>query len=666
METILHAFITNIYWFSLPLIGYAILLFLANVKLSSFLGNLSQIALKQHFFVGFIISFAVTYFIISVLSLPLYLFHMPAVISSVAYAFLLAVSVLYVLFSWGKQLFSTSDIHLFSLSKQTLFVKILFISMCFIIVADFLLTVFVAKAFPWGDGVYHMARVMSMVHDGFNVQTSYFQNVPESGYMYNAFYTLFIIPATLLNLDAMKVWEYSLGFFRILLWFSIFTLAATVFRDWLKAKGTWLLFSILAVLSAIAINAAGFFVANYPSRLAFVWFILLVILLSYSSNKTARAVRLLIITVSFMLAMTHIIYAVIAACFLVLVTVVKLLILGKSYLSRSTLITAIASVGILLSTPVIAKLLPVRASEDLIHLMGAPSMDVIGGMKILIPMFPATPIDWFVYIVGIAGILGAINILRVSKSKHEMSILISLFSFYILIAHIPFIFSLMYKILPMWVIQRFDSMNVAQYISFALGVYVIYYYALLFRKKYAKRFIAEWKYDRIIIVLLVVATILTSMLVADGTYRKLIDDRKEKQVEYQFQQRSAKELRDILNENKLIVTTPTYSYIFTSLFNVDILAVEYGHSPLASDGANRSLCQEHILKNLGFNELNAIGANYLFQVASDKESTAGSKPYLKLVKQNQEFKIYEVQKNYNSENNETYQPCVEFQKREKS
>lgn len=659
VESIKDAVLINGFFFSLPLIGYAVILLLKNKITNTQISAVAKIILSQHIFTRFVAAFTVAYFIFAVVSIPLYLFHLPAIVGTISYLVLLVAALVYLSSFLVKKLFINEKYDPFILKNETLLVKLLVVLILIILSADFILTIFVAKAFPWGDGLYHMARVMSIVSDGFNVQTTYFNNVPESGYMYNATYTLFSIPSVLFHLDAMKVWEFSLGFFRLLMWTSIFTLAAVVFRYWLKVKENWYLFSTLSLVSAIAINAAGFFVANYQSRIAVIWFILLIILLSISSKKYRKVTDVFIVCVSFLLAMTHIIYAVVAACFLGLYVAISAVIFRKAFFTKDKAITFASSFLVLLSTPLISKLLPVRASEELINLKEAPTISVFG-MKILAPVLPSSALNGIVFVVWIFGLIVAAYILSQKKSYGRLVLLLVITLFYPFIVYVPFVFTTLNHLLPIWVIERFAAMDVISLICFGLGMYALYHIGNLIGARFTKNTMNTMT------AVVVAITLVLSGVLAKQTYTELLKDRKEKQIQYQMQDQTVDAFRNILKDNKLVITTPTYSYVFAALFNVDILAVEYGHSPIASDGENRSLCQEYILKNLGLNELKAVGADYIIQFPSDKESTANNKPYLKFVSGTEYFNLFEVQKNYNSTNNKIYKPCLDFQRIEKS
>lgn len=673
LNTLRYAAIVNLFWFSLPFIGYAIIKFSNECKcLPTIIRNVSSVMVRQHAFILFVLSFAVAVLVFSVLSVPLYLFRLPAVVPVAVYLALLSLSVLYVLTIFLKGLFKTSDSDIFRLRDQYQIVKVLFVVVVLALIFDFVLSTFILKAYPWGDAAYHMSRVVSIIQDGFSNSSSFHSNLPEGGYVYNVIYALHVIPAKLLSLEPMKINEYSLGFFRLLQWLSVFTLAMTLFGKWLKQGNKTMIFSFLAMLSAIAVYSNRFFIANYPNNIVNIWFVLLVVCLSIPIKKHMWGLGIVIMSISLLMATTHPTYSLIAACFILLTTLVRLLLLDrKTWINKTSSSVYLLSFFMLIAIPLMLKSQPVRLQASLLNLTELPTEQFLG-LSYMKPYFPVDSFGWFMWTLAIVSLLYVLVKLWRSEKRIEATSLLSTMVFFPLIGFNPIVFTVMHHFLPVWFIERFNSMDIFVYMNYAIIAFFVYCIISWIIKRVNQRSIKiAGLLDNALIcaVILVLAWFLGSR--AMQTYRLLIADRKLKESTYlQIDQVSAS-LKDVFNDNKVVLSDGVHSYALNALFNIDVISIEYGHWPMASDGGDRDLCQLYLLDNLNYSDLSATGVDYVaISTLGDMEHTrllAEEKPYLTFERSNQYYVVYRFMRDGKLEDSgapKVYGPCLEYKEKE--
>ena len=98
VDSIINLFLVNMYWFSLPLIGFATLGIINSFKKTpQSVRLISSYILRQHPFTVFVMSFAVAVAMYALLSILFYIFKLPVWPFVVIYLILAAISVIYVL-----------------------------------------------------------------------------------------------------------------------------------------------------------------------------------------------------------------------------------------------------------------------------------------------------------------------------------------------------------------------------------------------------------------------------------------------------------------------------------------------------------------------------------------------------------------------------------------
>src|SRR5690606_10744650 len=110
---------------------------------------------------------------------------------------------------------------------------------------------------------------------------------------------------------------------------------------------------------------------------------------------------------------------------------------------------------------------------------------------------------------------------RTSKSRNEIAVLLTVSFLYAFVVYVPFVFSVLNMFVPVWLIQRFEAINVLGFIVFALGVYAVYFYASIIAKKYfeGKKYV---RFKNVLIASLVGVVLVVSGYSATVTYGTLL------------------------------------------------------------------------------------------------------------------------------------------------
>jgi hypothetical protein len=504
--------------------------------------------------------------------------------------------------------------------------------------------------------------MVSILSNGFNVDSGFFAGVPEGAYHYNVIYALYIIPSKLFNFAPSLVWEYSYGFFRLLQWVSIFTLIFHVFAYWVKDNKNTLLVASLATVSAVVCFTAQFFIAVYPSCITNIWLILLIVSFSFYEFKPGFDTALPILAFSLLITMTHPTYGLMAAIFICFMLVVKLIVENK-YLIRDKKKMAIyaTSIVVLMLGPIRTALLPSQLNSSQLHINDLNIISFLG-MSIRDPrdLFPTTIFGLTILLLAVA--MNIYMLYKTWRAKSQWSIIFCLTFFFTFLVYFPISFTILSRILPMWVIERFTSMDVLMLLLVPVGIYAIIAGADCVLRKYRITF--NYKVKWLLYIGLVLAF---SIHQAVPSYKSLKLLEKDNSNSYEFIDRTRADFSGVLTNDKIILTNTWASYFIPAILPVHVVAVETGHSTLTADATDRIQCQDHLLLSFDYQDLRSVKADYVVLSSYDKEQTAnaGAKPYLTVVAKNQDFYVYKFIRNEdNIERALPYQPCVDYQKKE--
>lgn len=667
MSAVLELLLVNAYWFSMPLAGYGLLCLLHR---SGRLGKTAQVAvslvLEQHLFVRFFLSFAVMAIAMAVIALPLYLLHLPALTMTLAFVALSGLGLGYLIILLVGNLFDRRDIDFFKTKGQALIVKVIFLGLCSLILVDFTYALYVkAYVLNSADSYVHLSRIVTILQQGFTFDSGFFSGLPESGYHYNVVYSYYIPPVQLFGMQPFEVWQYSFAFFRVVIWASIFSLAWYVSRAWLKDRFNTLLAATLATIFCILYYGGFFITAMYPNQQVFAWLILFVIALSlYEYRKISYIVMVL---VAFLIAMTHPTYSLMTFIFVGLFVSVRLLFEKNKLLHDKEKILAYGSVmGVLILAPLRTQLFPLRTSGNDIEVPFP--ITHVGPLSIRQPLDGLHPSSIMLLLLGLFGLFYVLYMVR--KSRQQLALVLALILFYPILVYEPIGFGLLQAVLPLWVVDRFTSMNVLGIVSIPLGVYGLLWVA----KRQQERFriptrIATYRFGVIIAAFSITMLTLLSVNRVRVAYAHI---REENEHYYAFMTRTYNSFHEIFKDDKIVVATPGDSYFLASIMPIKVLTIEYGHMTPAADIKNRQLCEKAILDKFNYSDLKTINASYVALAAyatdyAKDRKVADSKSYLKPVAGNGDFYVYEfrpdIKRGISSEHTNA---CVEFKNVEKS
>lgn len=655
-ETIKEILLINIYWLSLPFIGFAVIYLLSSQSKEFFgLRKISSHILKQHFFIIFLYSFTTIFFIITVASIVLYILHAPAKLFTLLYIVSVLIAVAYLFFQFSRKLFSTTAIDLLKLNKVDLFTKIVLLLMMSIVLGDYFLSLYI-KSFFAGDAVFHLSRVVDILASGFNINSPHHSNLPEAAYHYNSVYSLYIPPAQIFDIPPYKVWEYSLSFFRLLQWTAIYALAAHVVKHFLGVKKHITLLASALTIMGISISVGYLFIANYPSRLVDVWVMLLLTAISIYESKVI-IYKFIILMLAIIIACTHPTYSLMIFLFFILFIIIKTVLYRKLLIKENVIY--ILSLLILAITPTISFLTPGKLSDAQQSIFNPNTLAIVNQV-IRKPFVHESGISIIIVILLGLSFIGYLYLLmKMHRQKSQLALIASLMLFFPLIAYVPFVYGVISKILPPWMIERFSQMNVLMPIVAGIGVYAV--------TKLLIRLINNNELNKYLYVFSCILIIVLSAFIARSSYLYLLVRGGWNQTGYEITDINYEQIKNVYKNGDTILSNPERSFTIPELLAVDVVAVEIGHSTKSADTENRLLCQQNVLKSLKYQDLVFLGVDYVELPINTDTKVLAETDYLKKIGVVQDHSIYKFTKERATliDNEKVTKSCVEFVENEK-
>jgi len=648
LEFVKEILLINAYWFSLPLIGVAILSFTRSTKrLPKIIRDVAEFSYQQHFIVRLLFGFATAMFILGVVAILCYIFSTPAIIFTATYCLLVIFSLVVLGRRLIGSLFSKKNLNIFSLDGSLLIVKLVFVVMIAFVIGDFLLSIYTRSyMLVSADSFFHLSRIVSILGQGFTTESGFFLGVPETAYHFNIVYAFYLPPAQLFNISAASVWEYSLGFFRLVQWVALFTLAWHVAIFWLKDKSNALLVSMLFTIFAISYFGGVMFSANYPNVIVIAWLILLVVGVSlYEFGRKFGFVIALM--AAFLATATHPTYALMAAGLLSLIVIFKAIMLRKKIKTiKKDVLFYLGTIVVLMLGPVRTIFLPTGLSADQ-KAIGDFKILEVGPLSIKDPSFiiSGTLIEIGVFALAVLGL--AFLLYRVRQQKTQFLIVLALVLFFPLIAYEPVGFMIFSHFLPQWVIDRFGAMSILNFVAIPLGVYGIFRIVQHFGSKSKSVTHHRLWPQRVPIALSigVIIMIAWSAALVIPSAQKVVVSRVGNEHYYAFMDRIYADFGGILNEKKTVVANTGDSYLIAAVLPVNVIAIEEGHTTPSADAKDRIACQTQLMQSFNYNDLNVVKADYVVIAKyepryKDQKAIADTKPYLVFAAENQDFYIY--------------------------
>jgi hypothetical protein len=542
-----------------------------------------------------------------------------------------------------------------------------------LILINYIIYVFVGTTIDGiGDSWFHIARITDILYGGFNVQSAYVHAFPELSYHYNVIYAFYVIPAKLFSYSTLWVWRYSLGFFNLMMLLASFSFAIMAFTKWVKNKKSSMILASASMFPVMAFFSYFAFVDNYPDRIVKIWEILLIICLSQKiTKKNFKPILFILLGLAVVITMTQTLDAMVCAFFIITFAAIRLIIERKDFIKdkKSQLAYALTTI-VLMIGPLVTKLVPIRMPSKLIENYDAIANFKIFGLTIMQPVMQNSEfIDWVLTASEVVAVIYLIFSLR--KQKFNLSMVLSLVFFFAIFAFTP-LCSVLNQFIPLWVITRFNNIpGIIGQIYLTVAVFIIIrYVSKLVVKKYPN-LKKNADYKTILYAVLFITISAPSLIYINNYYRWVFTtDQDAIRTSYV---NFAKDYQNILNDNKLVISNEGYN--LTALFRIDILAAPYTHDVTASDSVDRSDCQNFILQNYDYADLQSVGAKYV--VANDQDRTTyslGNKPYLKLVSSdklthdfgNDKLFVYQFISSSKYAGGKVYGSCLIYQQNEKT
>jgi hypothetical protein len=453
---------------------------------------------------------------------------------------------------------------------------------------------------------------------------------------------------------------------------AIFTLTHYILKYWLKQKRIAYIGALLASIIAIALYTSYFYTAVYPNQLVGVWLVLLTLSISLYERRI-KGMGYCMAILAFVTTMTHPTYALMAALFIGLFFAIRIAIERKELLiDRLDRLTSYAfTFGILLLGPARTITFPSRMSDQQIDVGSFAITKVFGlSMKQLVNIFPVGITSTVLLLLSL---LGTVYIVKcVWRSKQQLAIVLALLLFYPIIMYVPPVFTILHKVLPLWVIDRFAAMDVLAYILVFLGTVAVCAFMIKIVKKQKHSNISSSLLEKGTVLLLCAFSLVVYFHLAPSSYARLGVMRQENSHYYSFMSQTYLDFKNVMGGEKTVLANQGDSYLLGAILPINVLAIEAGHMSPAASADNRIKCQAHLLRSFDYADLQAahISLVAISTYSKDYESqhtTIKSKPYLKLIAKDANFSIYKVGiLGISNKKSNVYQPCEKYQKIENS
>lgn len=673
LQLLAPAIFVNAFWFSIPFLGFVSLVFLKKTRwvYAPLRIAISEL-LGQHIFVIAFLSTVCGFGLFAPISFIFYAIHAPVKVLVIGYCLLIIAGFIYFLSMLFKELFKVQQYDFFKFSGQVTIVKIISILLIAILVADFSIALYLrSHALMDTDTYYHMTRVLEMSASGFfNINSGFYTGVFDASYHANLIYLMYTIPVRIFNLDPLTVWSYSYGFFRLIQWLAIFTLAYSVCNWWIKITNDKLLYASLSTILAISLFSFHFFIAPYPNQIAVAWLIAFVMSVMYYSARSNRVGIFTMALAGLLISATHPTYAMVATMF---ISFFALLMAMKN---EGTLREKIRKtyeylipVPLLMIAPIITKTFPSNPTDTQLSIGDSSTWDFWGfSMSNPLELSGMLPVQWLAFILGCLGLIYLI--LKTKNGSNGKLIVLAVVLFPLIILYVPVVFTLLKVILPIWVLDRFTAMNVFSFIlpffGIMCGLHALYNLigAINLNNIFSSKLTRMGMLSGVVC--------LTAGVAALATIPQLVQYDNLNNYAYDSTERFRKDLVNVIPPESRILSDPLLSYTLPAVIPVDVIAVASGHSTMMADTKNRILCQEYLLNTMDSLSLTATGVDFVVLPTYDpqfiaRQRMADENLQLMRVFKSADYSIYKfnnVQVKDGAAESAPFKSCIEYQRRE--
>ena len=397
-----------------------------------------------------------------------------------------------------------------------------------------------------------------------------------------------------------------------------------------------------------------------------------VIALSHYEFQSSKAAALPTGILAFLITFTHPTYAVMSILFVGLVYIVKLIFRRQTFVNttikQTTKFYAVI-IGILSLAPLRSALMPNHMTEAGVSILKYDTLN-LGFLKMKQPEIilhgkVGTALTFM-------GIFGSVFVLyKLWAYKRQWAIACSLILFYTIMVYVPFTFTVLQAVFPIWIIDRFTAMNVLTYITLPIGFYGIIWALQTIIIRSNKKSMIWLRSDKVLPITLSVILVVLSAHYMVHAPSKVAQFRDENEHYYEFMDRTHATFRDVLNDEKIVVAHTGDSYLLASVLPIDVIAIEETHTTPSADAKDRSNCQKELMQNLDYEDLKAVHADYIvlatYEPTFMREKTiAEHSPYLRFVKGNADYYVYKFLPSKGSSTEKPMAACTMYQKVESS
>jgi len=651
----------QLYWLSFGLIGLALVLVLrrlAVVRNSKFIYYILHTHPAPQ---------AVLFWVIGLLAflpvvVPGYVFQWPLWALNAEYMLLLAGSTA-VLIVYRKLLIR--NIHRPRYSQVGL---VLGMVLAAALTYDYIVSLLVGAPL-YGDAPVQLAKITFFTHVHLSLADPFYSNhgVVDPRYSTNLLDALQAVAASLLHITAAQIWKYSYGVYRLAIWLSMFGLLWT----YLGKKYRHLAYPATALL--MVIGSGYFLFAELPDRAVLIWIVLLLLGLKLWLEAGSWP---LLIAASLLIAATHMLYAAMTLGYLALI----LLALGLSNtLPLKRTAPLIVCIGIL-ALPVALNLgYPSHAngSSALFH------AGVINGAELQLHHYgPFTlarlsPVSWvstllaalftgylwlarkmrrtsltlaaygamvvgFVFLLkpGVLALAGYGALLYQTRQRALRIALAALFCYYGLIVYNPLFWRFAAGRAPLWMVARFQELNVFGPAAATLG--------LLFLMEWP---LVQWGYRRTGYVMIAVAAALLLWYFPRpqvNDYRiTSLQDAGNIRYNLQRQQRLAAltALRPVLQNQVVYSDDKNLSINLAAVMPINVQSYNPENESPMANLPRRAACAKQLARALRLNDLRAAGVTRIvtdLPYSRKVAAMAKTRPYLSRIAQAEDYTVYAV------------------------
>lgn len=598
MVDLITAILLQGYWLSVPVIGYAVLRF------SSRRLKLGKTWEECPFLAKFLISVGVGFFIFALITIVMYAFQLSSWILVGLYICLLLFAAYSLFFSKDMR------IDIMGCLKARQWVKVSWVMwlLMTLLAFDYVYSMWVG-GYLQGDGVVHISKIRHIVENGFTLTDAYFGATPETRHHINITHTLYAIPSRM-GIDPVNVWYFSLAFFRLLKWISIFLLAWVVARI-IKPAPARIWASFATVFGLLLLS--GSYTIQYPGNYVAVWMVLFIV--GCANLISNRSVWLAVVGAT-LIAFTHPL-ASMAACMLLILLSMGLLLFDRGLLNRRVVMGFILCGALLLSTPIFTQLLPNQMTEFAKNYgMERYEFYDIGPLTARAPSMPDSKTEIVIAAISAIGYVFLLIKLRLHKTR---TVFYASSMFLVLLLYNPFVYTVLERVLPAWAIQRLGVANQVSIIVLFFGVLAL---ALVIKKWLTKR----------VSLYVLVALALVCMFIFLQSFNHM----PKSEVSVHDMNASSREImrfeKDVLlpKDKHVVVFDDIYrSFLYPAASQVYVLAILESSATPAADMVERSRCYHLIKEELQPALLKQAGIEYVLAWHNEPlYKLAEASPYL--------------------------------------